>query len=62
MTSKPVTWAELNKQLRHIKDIQTVMVMFSEEKSQLARPKWLKRIWSRYRFLRTQREKKEMNL
>jgi hypothetical protein len=60
--SKPLTWAELNERLMTIQDLDTLLIMFFEEKNGRARYKWLMRIWSRYCVLRKVREKKEVGL
>lgn len=55
-----ITWVELNKRLRDVKDEHTAYQMFLDEQANHNRPRWLKRIWSRFRTLRTAREKKEL--
>lgn len=54
------TWAELNKLLRILKTEASVLAVFEAEKKGRNRARWLKRIHSRYRRLRTQREKREL--
>lgn len=58
-----LTWVELNTKLRsrHL-TMEQALEMFESEKAGANRKRWLKRIWSKYRALRTRREKKEMNL
>jgi len=60
--SKPLTWAELNERLMTIQNLDTLLIMFFEEKNGSARYKWLMRIWNRYCVLRKVREKKEVGL
>lgn len=56
------TWHELNKKLRTLKTEAAVKELIeAEEKQQMPRPRWLKRMWARFRQLRYQREKKELN-
>ena len=56
------TWVELNKKLRETSSIDEVKRMFNTEMNGLKRPRWLKRIWARFRKLRTIKERKEMKL
>lgn len=56
---EPITWAELNSQLRKLKTEAQVQALFDKEKRGEGRPRWLKRIYSRYSKLRRRRERKE---
>lgn len=54
------TWKELNTTLRSTKDENAVFKMLQEERQGARRPRWMKRIYSRYSVLRKKREKKEL--
>lgn len=62
MSVKIYTWAELNNVLRKVKTEREAQVLLHAEQTNGGRPRWVKRIYSRYRVLRTKRERKEMKI
>ena len=55
-----VTWKQLNDILRGTKKEDEVLAILKAEQANEKRPRFIKRIWSRYSVLRKKREKKEL--
>jgi hypothetical protein len=55
---KIYTWLELNRELRKTRTMEQAQTIYDAEAGGLRRKRWMKRIWSRYRALRTRAERK----